>query len=249
VCALAAITSRVRLGTLVSPATFRHPSVLAKNAVTADHVSGGRIELGIGTGWNEPEHRAYGFPFPPMRVRMDMLAEQLEIVRGSWSEGPFDFAGEHWSVASLDAQPKPVQQPLPIVMGGAAAKRGAALAAEFAVEYNVVGATPDEAAAAGKRLDAACERAGRDPSTLRHSLMHRLIVGRDEGELRSRASQLGIGLEDARADGLTGTPEEVVARLREYESAGIERVMLQQLLHRDIEALELVAAEVVPAFA
>jgi F420-dependent oxidoreductase-like protein len=249
VCALAAITSDVRLGTLVSPATFRHPSVLAKSAVTADHISGGRVELGIGTGWNEREHRAYGFEFPPMGTRMDRLAEQLEIVAGSFAEGPFDFAGEHWSVEALDARPKPVQDPLPIVMGGAAAPRGAALAARFAAEYNVVAATPDDAAAAGKRLDAACDEAGRDPSTLTHSLMHRLIAGRDDGELESRASQLGIDLGDARANGLTGTPDELVARLHEYESAGIERVMLQHLLHRDIEALELVAAEVLPAFA
>jgi F420-dependent oxidoreductase-like protein len=247
--ALAAITSEVRLGTLVSPATFRHPSVLAKNAATADHISGGRIELGIGTGWNEREHRAYGFEFPPLKTRMDRLAEQLEIVRGSFSDGPFDFTGERYSVEALDARPKPLQEPLPIVMGGAAAPRGAALAAEFAAEYNVVYATPDDAAAAGSRLDAACEQADRDPSTLRHSLMHRLIVGRDEDELRSRASQLGADLDDARANGLTGTPDEVVARLREYQSAGIERVMLQHLLHRDIEALELVAAEVLPAFA
>jgi F420-dependent oxidoreductase-like protein len=246
--ALAAITSRVRLGTLVSPATFRHPSVLAKNAVTADHISGGRIELGIGTGWNEREHRAYGFEFPAMRTRMDRLAEQLEIIRGSFSDGPFDFAGEHYSVEALDARPKPVQEPLPIVMGGAAAPRGAALAAEFAAEYNVVYAAPDDAAAAGSRLDAACEQAGRDPSTLPHSLMHRLIVGRDEDELRSRASQLGADLDDARVNGLTGTPDEVIARLREYQSAGIRRVMLQHLLHRDIEALELFAAEVLPAF-
>jgi F420-dependent oxidoreductase-like protein len=247
--ALAAITTEVRLGTLVSPATFRHPSVLAKNAVTADHVSGGRVELGIGTGWNEREHSAYGIEFPPLRARMDRLAEQLEIIRGSWSDGPFDFAGEHYRVEALDARPKPVQDPLPIVMGGAAAPRGAALAARFAAEYNVVHATPDGAAAAGSRLEAACERTGRDPSTLRHSLMHRLIVGRDEDELRSRASQLGVDLDDARANGLTGTPDEIVARLREYESAGIERVMLQHLLHRDFEALELFAAEVAPAFA
>jgi F420-dependent oxidoreductase-like protein len=249
VCALAAMTSELRLGTLVSPATFRHPSVLAKSAATADHISGGRIELGIGTGWNEREHRAYGFEFPPMRTRMDRLAEQLEIVRGSWSEGPFDFAGEHWSVEALDARPKPVQDPLPIVMGGAAAPRGAALAARFAAEYNVVYATPDEAAGAGARLDAACEQAGRDPSTLTHSLMHRLLVGSGEDELRSRAERLRVGLHDARANGVTGTPDEVVARLREYQSAGVERVMLQHLLHRDIEALELFAAEVAPAFA
>ena len=112
--------------------------MLARNAVTADHISGGRVELGIGTGWNEAEHRAHGFPFPPLRTRMDMLAEQLEIIHGSWGEGPFDFAGEHWTVEGLDAQPKPVQDPLPLLMGGAAARRGAALAARWAAEYNVV---------------------------------------------------------------------------------------------------------------
>ena len=254
-CALAAITTRLRLGTLVSPATFRHPSVLARSAVTADHISGGRIELGIGTGWLEREHRAHGFPFPAMRTRMDRLAEQLEIIHGSWAEGPFDFAGEHWSVERLDAQPKPVQAPLPVVMGGAAGPRGAALAARWAAEYNVVHASPDDAAAAGARLDAACEQAGRDPATLQHSLMHAFVIGADEDDLRARAGRLeawrgsAMELDELRRDWLVGTPAEIVARLREYEAAGVERVMLQHLLHRDIEALELIAAEVVPAFA
>src|SRR5215208_6929991 len=125
ICGLAATTSTLRLGTLVSPATFRHPSVLAKNAVTADHVSGGRIEVGIGTGWNAAEHHAYGFRFPPMRERMDRLAEQLEIVTRSWEDGAFSFSGEHWSVEDLDARPKPVQSPLPLLMGGGAMRRGA----------------------------------------------------------------------------------------------------------------------------
>ena len=254
-CGLAAITSSLRLGTLVSPATFRHPSVLAKSAVTADHISGGRIELGIGTGWLEAEHRAYGFPFPDMGVRMDRLTEQLEIVSGSFARGPFSFSGEHYSVAELHAQPKPVQDPLPLLMGGAARKRGAALAARFASEYNVVHAAPDEARAARGRLAAACEQAGRDPATLRFSLMHQFVIGRDEAELRARAEGLAAvtgeaaDVERLRRTALTGTPDEVVARLREYEAAGVERVMLQHLLHRDVEALELIAAEVVPAFA
>jgi len=254
-CGLAAITSTLRLGTLVSPATFRHPSVLAKNAVTADHISGGRVELGVGTGWLEAEHRAYGFRFPPMGERMSRLEEELEIVTGSFARGPFSFSGEHYEVVELDALPKPVQDPLPLLMGGAARKRGAALAARFASEYNVVHASPDEAAAVGARLDAACEHAGRDPSTLRHSLMHQFVVGRDEGELRARAERLAevIGspadVGELRRTALAGTTDEVVARLREYEAVGIERVMLQHLLHRDVEALELIAAEVVPAFA
>ena len=254
-CGLAAITSTLRLGTLVSPATFRHPSVLAKNAVTADHISGGRVELGMGTGWLEAEHRAYGFRFPPMGERMSRLEEGLEIVTRSFGRGPFSFAGEHYSVAELDALPKPFQDPLPLLMGGAARKRGAALAARFAGEYNVVHAAPDEAAAVGARLDAACEQAGREPSTLRHSLMHQFVIGRDETELRDRAERLAevtgsaADVGELRRTALAGTPDEVVARLREYEAAGIERVMLQHLLHRDVEALELIAAEVVPAFA
>jgi alkanesulfonate monooxygenase SsuD/methylene tetrahydromethanopterin reductase-like flavin-dependent oxidoreductase (luciferase family) len=246
ISALAAVTERLRLGTLVSPATFRHPSNLAKLVVTADHISGGRIELGIGTGWMELEHRAYGFPFPPLRERMDRLAEQLEVIAGSFGPGPFSFAGEHYAVEGLDAQPKPVQQPFPVVMGGAAAPRGAALAARFAAEYNVVSATPEEARAARDRLVRACEDRGRDPGTLRFSLMHGLLLGRDEAELERRAAQLPPG---ARETFVAGTPAQVVARLREYEAAGVERVMFQHLLVRDRDVLELLAAEVVPAFA
>jgi len=255
VSALAAVTSTLRLGTLVSPATFRHPSVLAKNAVTADQVSGGRIELGIGTGWNVEEHRAYGFRFPPMRERMDRLAEQLEIVTRSWQEGAFSFAGEHWSVQELDARPKPVQSPLPLLMGGAAKARGAALAARYAAEYNVVHVAPDAAAAARERLAAACVEAGREPATLRFSLMHALLIGADEADLRARADRLAewspepVALDELRRDWIAGTPDEVIARLREYAAVGVERVMLQHLLHRDEAALDLFASEVMPAFA
>jgi F420-dependent oxidoreductase-like protein len=252
---LAAQTSTLRLGTLVSPATFRHPSVLAKNAVTADHVSGGRIEVGLGTGWNEREHRAYGFPFPPPRERMDRLAEQLEIVTRSWQDGAFSFAGEHWTVEDLDARPKPVQSPLPLVMGGAARRRGAALAARYASEYNVVYPSPEDAAAARDRLVAACREAGRDPATLRFSMMHAVLIGADEAELRARAERLAEAtgspatLDELRRDSIAGTPDEVIARLREYEAIGVERVMLQHLLFRDEAVLELLASEVMPAFA
>jgi F420-dependent oxidoreductase-like protein len=253
--ALGPLTKTIRLGTLVSPATFRHPSVLAKAAVTADHISGGRVELGIGTGWLEAEHRTYGFPFPPIGTRMEILTEQLEIISGSFADGPFDFSGEHYSVADLDARPKPVQRPLPLLMGGAAKRRGAALAARFAAEYNVVHASPEEAASARGRVRAACEEHGRDPDTLRFSLMHAFLVGADEAELRERADRLAewqgepVDLDTLRREWLAGTPDEVVARLREYEAVGVERVMLQHNLHRDGEALELLAAEVLPAFA
>ena len=239
ICGLAAVTSTLRLGTLVSPATFRHPAVLAKLAVTADHVSGGRIELGMGTGWHDAEHRAFGFPGPSM----DRLAEQVAVVDGLFRRGPFWFSGEHYVLEGVDALPKPVQSPLPLIMGGAAKRRGAALAARYAAEYNVVHVTPEEAAAARGRLRAACEAAGRDPDTLTFSLMHGLALGADEAEADDRARRIGG------ADGFVhGTPEQVVARLREYEAAGVERVFLQHLLFRDEAVLELLAAEVVPAF-
>ena len=253
-CGLAAVTSTLRLGTLVSPATFRHPSVLAKNAVTADHISGGRIEVGLGTGWHDREHRAYGFPFPPLRTRMDLLAEQLEIVTRSWQDGAFSFAGDHWTIDDLDALPKPVQRPLPLLMGGGAKSRGAALAARYAAEYNVVYAAPDEARASRERLVAACRDAGRDPATLCFSLRHGFVIGADDADVRARADRLAewrgapVALDELRRTWLAGTPGEIVERLREYEAAGVERVMLQHNLFRDHEALELIAAEVVPAF-
>jgi F420-dependent oxidoreductase-like protein len=231
---LAAVTSKLRLGTLVSPATFRHPSVLAKSAVTVDHISGGRVELGLGTGWWEAEHETYGFPFPPMRERMDALAEQLEIVHGHWADGSFDFDGEHYRLQGLEAQPKPVQRPHPpLIMGGNAGPRAAKLAARFADEYNTVFPTVDEARERRENIAAACEAAGRDP--LPFSIMITTVIGADEGEVRDRATQLG----DAAEQALRGTVEQIAARLEEYEQAGVERVMLQHLLHRDLDAVEL----------
>ncbi|HWT23959.1 MAG TPA: TIGR03560 family F420-dependent LLM class oxidoreductase [Solirubrobacteraceae bacterium] len=250
VCGLAAVTSTLRLGTLVSPATFRHPSLLAKLAVTADHISGGRIDVGIGTGWSEVEHRAYGFAFPDMRTRMDRLAEQLEIISRSWTEGTFSFRGEHWTIEGLDALPKPVQQPrIPLLMGGGAGPRSAALAARWADEYNVVGPPPDEAADRRRRLEEACEKAGRDPATLRFSLMIPFVVGADEAALAASRERYAAEGHGDMSRWLAGTPEQLVARLGEYADAGVERVMLQHLRHRDDEPLELIAAEVVPALA
>jgi F420-dependent oxidoreductase-like protein len=264
VSGLAAITSRLRLGTLVSPATFRHPSVLAKAAVTADHISAGRIELGIGTGWLADEHIGYGFPFPPMARRMAILAEQLEIIRREWADEPFSFTGEHYRIADLDARPKPVQRPHPpLIVGGSAGRRSAALAARWADEYNTIYVTPEEARERRAALDRACEVRGRDPATLRFSLMNGFLIGADRPDLRARARTLAEwrGHEDqatADVDGylealaqpwIVGTPEEFVARLREYEAAGVDGVMLQHHLFADEEALELIGREVIPAFA
>jgi F420-dependent oxidoreductase-like protein len=212
ICALATQTTRIRLGTLVSPATFRHPSNLAKLAVTADHISGGRVDLGMGTGWYEAEHAAYGFPFGSMRERMDVLAEQLEIVRRSWDPGPFSFDGRHYRVQDLDALPKPVGRPR-LIMGGAAKPRAAALAARWADEYNVLMVSPQEAQERIANVRRACEEAGRDPATMTFSLMTEFDRSADE--------------------------------LRAYAEVGIERVMLQHLDHRDLDAIARVAREVI----
>jgi F420-dependent oxidoreductase-like protein len=214
---LAAVTSSVRLGTLVSPATFRHPSVLAKSAVTVDHISGGRVELGMGAGWNVAEHRRYGFAFPPTRERMDILAEQLEVVHRQWRSGPFSFEGEHYLLVDSDPRPKPVQSPHPpLIVGGSGGRRSVALAARWADEYNTVSATADECRALRERIAEACEREGREPLPL--SVMTRLIR----------------------------EPDEAARRLTELAEVGVDRVMLQHLEHTDLEVLQLVAEQVAP---
>jgi alkanesulfonate monooxygenase SsuD/methylene tetrahydromethanopterin reductase-like flavin-dependent oxidoreductase (luciferase family) len=190
ICALGAVTSTVRLGTLVSPATFRHPAVLAKLAVTADHVSGGRVEVGLGAGWNDPEHAAFGFPFADLGTRVSVFAEQLQIVRGLTGGEPFEFAGEHYRVGPVDALPKPVQARLPIVVGGNAAPRSAAVAARFADEYNTPFPAPEEVAPRREAVRRAWSEAGRDPDSARFSVMTGVLVGRDESELLDRAGRL-----------------------------------------------------------
>jgi F420-dependent oxidoreductase-like protein len=262
ICALAAITSTVRLGTLVSPATFRHPSVLAKLVVTADHVSNGRIELGIGTGWWEAEHRTYGFPFPPMAERMERLAEQVEIIRRQWAGETFSFDGRHYKIENLAARPVPVQQPHPpLIMGGRARPRSAGLAARWATEYNVVHEPPDAVRERRAALDAACHEAGRDPATLPLSLINGFAVGETREDLHARLKQLAVwrgepestdpaayGAELAKT-WIVGTVDEVVQRLREYREAGVTRVMFQHHLYRDLDAIALLARDVFPALA
>ena len=246
IAALAAETSTLRLGTLVSPVTFRHPSELAKLVVTADHVSGGRVELGVGAGWNEREHAAYGFPFPPLKVRMDMLAEQLEIVHGQWTASPFSFAGEHYRLEELDAQPKPVQTPHPpLLMGGQAGPRAAALAARWADEYNTVFAGFDDVVARKGRIEAACEAAGRDPIPV--SLMTGVLVGRDRAEYEDRRRLLAerVGTEPGEL-WLTGTVDEVAEQLGALRDAGLRRVMCQQLLHDDLDMVTRIGEGLAP---
>jgi F420-dependent oxidoreductase-like protein len=239
ISALATQTTTLRLGTLVSPATFRHPSTLAREVVTADHVSDGRVELGLGAGWHEREHAAHGFPFDTLKHRMDRLAEQLEIVRRSWDEEPFDFAGRFYRLEQADPLPKPVQRPHPpLIMGGAAGPRGAELAKRWADEYNTIFVGPYECRQRKRRVD---------PLPL--SLMTGFLIGADATELNDRRSRLAEwqGEDDVPDSWITGTPEQTVEQLKRLEQAGVERVMLQHLLHDDLDAVELTGREVIPA--
>ena len=245
-CALAAVTSTLELGTMVSPATFRHPSELAKLVVTADHVSGGRVSLGLGAGWHEREHAAYGFPFSDLRNRMDVLEEQIQIVLGSWGEADFSFDGRHYRLEGLDAQPKPVQRPHPrLILGGSAGPRSVRLAARYGDEYNTPFATLDQAVQRRAKLHEACEQIGRDP--IPFSIMTGVVVGADEGELADRAGRLAekIGgdpkqlVREPPEGWIVGTVERAATQLGALRDAGVARVMCQQLLHEDLDAVAL----------
>jgi F420-dependent oxidoreductase-like protein len=248
IAALAAVTGRIRLGTMVSPATFRHPSVLAKMVVTADHVSGGRIELGIGAGWNEEEHRRHGFPFPELPERLERFAEQLEIVHRSWTEDEFDFHGRHYELQGCRALPKPLQEPHPNLIVGGAAKRGTLEpAARWADEYNTVFVGPQEAAARRERWHDACAGAGREPLPL--SVMTGILVGADRAALLDRArrslarqerdDEPEALIEEWSENAVVGTIDEVRARIGEYEQAGVTRLFLQHFDHRDLDTVAL----------
>jgi F420-dependent oxidoreductase-like protein len=259
--ALAASTERIRLGTLVSPVTFRHPSVLAKSATTIDHVSGGRVELGLGAGWNEEEHAAYGFEFPPLGTRMEVLEEQLEIVHRLWTEDSVTFVGRHYQLDDCPALPRPLQEPHPpLILGGTAKPRSVALAVRLADEYNTLIASIEDCRERRSALEEACGSAGRDPATLPLTLMATCVVGEDRARLFERVrgvlAVFGSGDEDPEAvlaerreRWVAGTPDEVVERLGALAEAGVERVYLQHLVHGDTEMVDLIGEAVVPALA
>ncbi|GAA2973281.1 F420-dependent oxidoreductase-like protein [Microbacterium terrae] len=245
---LARETSRIRLGTLVSPVTFRHPAVLAIQVAQVDEMSGGRVELGLGAGWFEREHQAYGIPFPAKRF--DHLEEQLEIVTGLWSTpvgGSYSFTGANYRLDDAPALPKPVQSPVPVIIGGGGPRRTPDLVARFATEYNVGFPEDHQIQERIDNLHRACERIGRDPATVRLSLAMSTFAGGDDAEVARRAARIGKSLDEVR-DGtnIVGGPDEIGERVAHYRSFGIERVYFQLLDLQDADHVDYLGIEVLP---
>jgi F420-dependent oxidoreductase-like protein len=249
---LARDTERIRLGTMVTSATFRLPGPLAIAVATVDAMSGGRVELGLGAGWFDDEHRAYGIPFPSTRERFERLEEQLAIVTGLWTTPAgerFDFQGRHYQITNSPALPKPAQRPRPpVIVGGLGKRRTPALAARYADEFNVAFAPVGDFSTLVAAVTAACEEAGRDPSSMTWSTAQVLCCGEDEEAYRRRAAAIGREPDELRANAVAGTAAEVTAKLARFADAGAQRVYLQVLDLSDLDHLRVVAAEVAPAF-
>jgi F420-dependent oxidoreductase-like protein len=252
-------TSRIRLGTLVCSMTFRHPSLLARMAAGVDRLSGGRFILGIGAGWNVPEHDAFGIRFPPLRERMDILEDSAHIIRGLWSEDSFSYKGRVFELKEARLNPKPAQSPAPLLVGGGGEKRTLRVVARYASEWNSTPIGVERYRAKVKVLEAHCRKAGRDPATIDRSMMCAFIIGRDRDEVIRRiqalqkamppmaqtpADQLAASL--GSRGWLVGTPQEVVGQIKALEAEGVSRIMLQHHNQTDFDALELLAKEVLP---
>ncbi len=249
---LARDTSRIRLGTLVSPATFRFPGPLAVSVAQVDDMSGGRVELGFGAGWFGAEHAAYAIPFPGTRERFDRLAEQLAIITGMW-ETPvgdlFNYTGTYYSVADSPALPKSAQQPRPpVIIGGGGPTRTPKLAAQYADEFNLPFSSIEDTAAAFDRVRHACEAVGRDETTMRFSAAQVVCCGRTGEELARRAAAIGRDLDELREHGLAGTPDDIAPKIAEFAGVGATRMYLQVLDLADTDHLELLS-ELIPAVA
>ncbi|MBO0822012.1 MAG: LLM class F420-dependent oxidoreductase [Nocardiopsaceae bacterium] len=248
--ALAVETTRIRLGTLVTCATFRLPGPLAVTVAQVDEMSGGRVEFGLGAGWFDDEHRAYGIPFPPLRERFDRFSEQLAVITGLWSAEPgstFSYQGEYYQVTDSPARPKPVQRPgPPVIIGGGGKRRTPALAAKYADEFNAAFLPPQDAAALFRRVREACSAAGREPRSLGLSAALTVCCGKDEATLARRASAIGRDLSDLRSVGLAGSPAEIADKIGQFAETGASTVYLQVLDLSDLGHLEEIAAEVLP---
>jgi len=247
---LALQTSRIKLGTLVSPITFRFPGPLAISVAQVDDMSDGRVELGIGAGWFQAEHAAYGIPFPDTAERFDRLEEQLAIITGLWDTPAgerFSFAGKFYPITDSPGLPKPVQRPHPpILLGGKGPRRTPRLAARYADEFNLPFSSVEETRAAFGRVREACQAAGRDADSLVYSAAQTVCCGRDEAELARRAQAIGQDLAFLRTEALGGTPDEVVDRIGTFAELGATRMYLQVMDLHDLDHLELIASEVMP---
>ncbi|MEZ0091966.1 LLM class F420-dependent oxidoreductase [Streptacidiphilus sp. EB129] len=244
---LARETSTIRLGTLMTAATFRLPGLLAIQVAQVDQMSGGRVELGLGTGWYGAEHTAYGIPFPA--ARFGRLEEQLAIVTGLWQTRlgeTFDFKGRYYQIEDSPALPKPAQQRIPVLVGGMGAKRTPELAARFADEFNLPFVSVADTAAQITRVRAAAEARGRAADSLRYSNALVACVGRDDAEVARRASAIGREVAELKENGLAGTPAEVVEKIGRYAETGSSRIYLQILDLDDLDHLELIADQVMP---
>ncbi|MEU4149420.1 LLM class F420-dependent oxidoreductase [Streptomyces sp. NPDC026659] len=244
---LARETRRIRLGTLMTAGTFRLPGVLAIQVAQVDQMSGGRVELGLGAGWFEEEHKAYGIPFP--KDKFARLEEQLEVVTGLWATETgktYDFHGKYYDLTESPALPKPAQSKVPVIIGGHGAKRTPRLAARYASEFNIPFASVEDSARQFGRVRAAAEEEGRAPDSLVYSNALVVCVGRDDQEVARRAAAIGREPDELKANGLAGTPAEVVEKIGRYAEAGSERIYLQLLDLTDLDQLELISAEVMP---
>jgi len=251
--ALARETSTIRLGTMVTSATFRLPGPLAVAVAQVDAMSGGRVELGLGTGWFEAEHTAYGIPFPSIAERFDRLQEQLTILTGLWDTGVqerYSFEGAHYVLSDSPALPKPLQRPHPpVIIGGLGTRRTPSLAARFASEFNVPFASAEVTAERIKGVRGACETVGRDPAELVYSHAVTVCCASEQSDLERRAARIGRDLDELRRSGAAGSPEEVVTRLQEYQRAGASRSYLQLIDLDDLDHVALIANEVMPHLA
>jgi F420-dependent oxidoreductase-like protein len=248
--AIARETDRIRLGTLVTSATFRLPGLLAGQVAQVDDMSGGRAELGLGAGWYDDEHTAYGVPFQPLGERFERLEEQFAILTGLWATPvgeTFDFDGRHYQLKRSPALPKPVQQPHPpLIVGGGGAKRTPRLGATYADEFNLPFSSLADTEAQFARVRAACSDRGRDPATLRLSAAQTICCGADAAEVERRAANIGRKPDELRANGVAGTPDEVVARLQEFAGLGAQSIYLQVLDLDDLDHIALLSEEVLP---
>ncbi|KJY39488.1 MULTISPECIES: LLM class F420-dependent oxidoreductase [Streptomyces] len=242
---LARETKRIRLGTLMTAGTFRLPGVLAIQVAQVDRMSGGRVELGLGAGWFEEEHKAYGIPFPA--ERMARLEEQLAIITGLWATEPgatFDYQGTHYQVENSPALPKPAQAKVPVLIGGHGARRTPRLAARYADEFNMPFASVEDSRRQFARVREAAAEAGRKAEELVYSNALVVCVGKDDAEVARRAAAIGREVDELKANGLAGSPAEVVEKLGTYAAIGSSRVYLQVLDLDDLDHLELIAGQV-----